>query len=191
MLYDPKTKTVYTPNTNQTTKLGEGGTVIGEERYNHNHAADGKFTSGTGSSSVKNGIDKSGESGIIETEKQKLLGQKLKNGEISLNINQTIQDRHIRGTEVYNSYLAQGIEKSYFNVPPEKLQIILKDNFKKGKIFISNGGIISERYDTHIENLAFDTKLKRNTSYVKASYSLNRTHLCPFSPKNKNKNKKG
>ena len=44
VLYDPKTKTVYTPNTNQTVKLGEGGVKLGEERYNHNHGADGKFT---------------------------------------------------------------------------------------------------------------------------------------------------
>jgi len=199
VLYDPKTKTVYTPNTNQTTKLGEGGVKIDEERFNPNHGADGKFISGGGAMHAPdlgggigggdsgNGIDKSGKSDIIETKEQKLLEQKLKNGEISLDINPTIQDRHIRGTEVYNSYLAQGIEKSYFNVPTERLQIILKENFKKGKIFISKGGIINERYDTHINNLAFDTKLKRSTSYVRASYSLNKTHLSPFSPRNKNK----
>ena len=65
VLYDPKTKTVYTPNTNQTVKLGEGGVKLGEERYNHNHGVDGKFTSGTGTTSSGNGIDKTGESGII------------------------------------------------------------------------------------------------------------------------------
>lgn len=65
VLYDPKTKTVYTPNTNQTVKLGEGGVKLGEERYNHNHGADGKFTSGTGTTSAGNGIDKTGENGII------------------------------------------------------------------------------------------------------------------------------
>lgn len=71
VLYDPKTKTVYTPNTNQTTKLGEGGTKLGEERYNHNHAADGKFTSGSGAAA---GVDKSGESGIIN--KKAKIGKK-------------------------------------------------------------------------------------------------------------------
>ena len=46
VLYNPKTQTVYTPNTNQFIKLGEGGIVAGEQRFNPNHAADGKFTFG-------------------------------------------------------------------------------------------------------------------------------------------------
>lgn len=69
VLYDPETKTVYTPNTNQTVKLGENGVQLGEKRFNPNHGADGKFTSGTGSPSAGNGIDKSEESGIINKDK--------------------------------------------------------------------------------------------------------------------------
>lgn len=80
VLYEPKTKTVYTPNTNQTTKLGEGGVKIDEERFNHCHDALGKFCSGgnvfyapdgmggggSGSSSSEKAIDKAEKSGIIE-----------------------------------------------------------------------------------------------------------------------------
>ena len=87
VLYDPETKTVYTPNTNQTVKLGENGVKLGEERYNHNHAADGKFTFGStmhapdtgggiGGSGASSGntIDKTGKSGIIN--KRARLGKK-------------------------------------------------------------------------------------------------------------------
>jgi hypothetical protein len=77
VLYDPKTKTVYTPNTNQTTKLGEGGVKIDEERFNPNHGADGKFISGGGTKHAPdlgggigggnsgNGIDKANKSDIM------------------------------------------------------------------------------------------------------------------------------
>lgn len=61
VLYDPKTGTVYTANTNQMVKIGEkrlqsegdGGIIETEERYNPNHdPQSGKFTSGNGSVSV-------------------------------------------------------------------------------------------------------------------------------------------
>ena len=57
VLYDPKTGTVYTANTNQMVKIGEkrlqsegdGGIIETEERYNPNHdPIDGRFTSGNG-----------------------------------------------------------------------------------------------------------------------------------------------
>lgn len=47
VLFDPKTKTVYTPNTNQSVKLGEGGVKIEEERGNPNHDDKGRFTTGS------------------------------------------------------------------------------------------------------------------------------------------------
>lgn len=61
VLYDPKTGTVYTANTNQMVKIGEkrlqsegdGGIIETEKRYNPNHdPKSGKFTSGNGSVSV-------------------------------------------------------------------------------------------------------------------------------------------
>lgn len=60
VLYDPKTKQIYTPNTNQTAVVGESGlqnkppddTIAVEGRANPNHdPANGRFTSGSGGSS--------------------------------------------------------------------------------------------------------------------------------------------
>lgn len=57
VLYNPKTKEIYTPNTNQTTSIdeknsgnvlqnGDEGGIINEERYNHNHdPKNGRFIS--------------------------------------------------------------------------------------------------------------------------------------------------
>ena len=60
VLYDPKTKQIYTPNTNQTSTMGQQALPGGEElqeraeglelRHNENHdPANGRFTSGGGS----------------------------------------------------------------------------------------------------------------------------------------------
>lgn len=66
VLYDPKTQRYYVTNTGkqvdmqsinpasetEATDDAEGGS---EERYNHNHGSDGRFTTGSGSPGVDNG----------------------------------------------------------------------------------------------------------------------------------------
>ncbi len=76
VLLNPKTMEVFTPNTNQTTKLGSQGEERAEIelRYNHNHDNKGRFCSGGGGgrmSSESNGnsaktLDNSEKSGIIK-----------------------------------------------------------------------------------------------------------------------------
>ena len=85
VLYDPKTKTIYTPNTNATVKVGEGGIAAGNDelRYNDNHDPhNGQFTSGDGgsgsesdydikkSANIPKSIDKSAESDIIKAKEE-------------------------------------------------------------------------------------------------------------------------
>lgn len=64
VLYNPKTKEIYTPNTNQTARVAdENGTtvlqseeksgIIQEERFNPNHDEKGRFASGNGASGTK------------------------------------------------------------------------------------------------------------------------------------------
>lgn len=51
VLYDPKSKTIYTPNTNASVKVGEGGIAVGdEERYSPDQPREenGRFTFGNG-----------------------------------------------------------------------------------------------------------------------------------------------
>lgn len=81
ILLNPETMEVFTPNTGQTSNLltGESRAEDIELRYNHNHDSKGRFASGSGGGGVANmtklysngsakpkeGVDKSGESGII------------------------------------------------------------------------------------------------------------------------------
>lgn len=74
VLLNPKTMEVFTPNTGQTSKLGEERAEM-ELRYNHNHDEKGRFCSGSGggrmsSASAKNSaktLDNSEKSDIINT----------------------------------------------------------------------------------------------------------------------------
>lgn len=81
ILLNPETMEVFTPNTGQTSNLltGESRAEGIELRYNHNHDSKGRFASGSGGGGIANmtklysngsakpkeGVDKSGESGII------------------------------------------------------------------------------------------------------------------------------
>lgn len=91
VLYDPKTKTIYTPNTNASAKVGEGGIAVGDEeqrsadngdkKTNYIQLEDGSLAgsyseggSSSSSSSSKSeekdekSVDKSGKYDIIESE---------------------------------------------------------------------------------------------------------------------------
>ena len=88
ILLNPETMEVFTPNTGQTSNLmtGESRAEDIELRYNHNHDSKGRFASGSGGGGIANmtklysngsakpkeGVDKSGESDIIEIDKDTL-----------------------------------------------------------------------------------------------------------------------
>ena len=87
VLYDPKTKQIYTPNTNQTSTMGQQALPDGrtlqeradglELRHNENHDPEnGQFSSGGGSGK---GLTESGKSGIIKSsEKPEWSGKEAK-----------------------------------------------------------------------------------------------------------------
>lgn len=71
VLYDPKTKLIYTPNTNQTVKMGDKRVEAenDEQRYNPYRDEKGRFTSGGGGKSSykssKKGLTRRAKSGTI------------------------------------------------------------------------------------------------------------------------------
>ena len=87
VLYDPKTKQIYTPNTNQTTTMGQKTLAEGEPlqeradglelRYNENHDPEnGQFSSGGGSGK---GLTDGGKSGNMKSsEKPEWSGKEAK-----------------------------------------------------------------------------------------------------------------
>ena len=106
------------------------------------------------------------------------------NGEITTEINENIQNRHYKGTSEYKTFLASGVEKSYFIVPMSELQQILNEKFSTGSIRFDRAGVPREIFDCG-KPVAYDTELKRKTSFVKAHYSKNKTHLSPHTPNEK------
>ena len=123
------------------------------------------------------------ESSTIETEEQKRLKQMVADGTVSLTINPEVQNRHFYGTSERQEFLDRGIEKSYFlpDITMEILQDFLNHNYATGEVhFYPNK---TEEIFDFGHDIAFDTLLERNTSFVKAQYSKRRTHFYPYSPK--------
>ncbi len=114
-------------------------------------------------------------------ENQKKLREMIANGDVTLTINPDIQDRHYQGTSAYKTFLAKGTEESYFLVSQSELQEILNQRYATGSVRIDRAGVPREIFDCGKE-LAYDTKLKKYTSFVKVHYSKTKTHLSPYTP---------
>ena len=114
-------------------------------------------------------------------ENQKKLREMIANGDVTLTINPDIQNRHYQGTSAYKTFLAKGTEESYFLVPQSELQEILNQRYATGSVRIDRAGVPREIFDCGKE-LAYDTKLKKYTSFVKVHYSKTKTHLSPYTP---------
>ena len=118
------------------------------------------------------------------SDKQRLQ-EMIKNGDVTLKINETIQNRHYKGTKEYNDFLKNGVEKSYFTVPQTELQKILNEKNTTGSIRIDRAGVAREIFDCG-KPVAYDTQLKVNTPFVKVHYSQKKTHLSPHTPDRRN-----
>lgn len=114
-------------------------------------------------------------------ENQKKLREMIANGDVTLTINPDIQNRHYQGTSAYKTFLAKGTEESYFLVSQSELQEILNQRYATGSVRIDRAGVPREIFDCGKE-LAYDTKLKKYTSFVKVHYSKTKTHLSPYTP---------
>ena len=115
-----------------------------------------------------------------ETKEQKILKQKVKDGELTKTIYVPKQELHYQGTKQHEDYTKThgGIEKSYFTVPISELQSILDEKFATGRVHIFSDGKITEIFDCG-KIVGYDTLLKRETSFVKVHYSKLKTHMVP------------
>ena len=144
-----------------------------ETRYNddshYTKDEHGRFTGSTSS----------GGGAVAETKEQKILKQKIKDGELTKNIYKPKQEIHYRGTHQYEDFAKKhGVEKSYFTVPINELQNILDKKFATGRVHIDRAGTITEIFDCEKE-IGFDTLLSQKNTFVKVHYSKNNTHLVP------------
>ncbi len=115
----------------------------------------------------------SAESGIIKNEEQKFLESKIKDGSITLNINPTMQQKHMEATRMSG--------KSYFTISTEELQEIINNKYGTGKIIIKNGQIreIIEYNKDIAVNVDFKTGAETSTNRFTIHYSKTRTHAVP------------
>lgn len=182
VLYFPDKGEIYTPNTNQTVSVeGRSAEVTKREM----HGPDGKIIDNEPDNpESSSGLTISSDNSIMN-EGHRILKEKIESGEISLTINQDVQDRHIKGTKAYEENLKNGVEKSYY-YNPERLQDFLNKNANTGQVFVFKDGNVTEVFEDN-QLRAFDTKLRQDTNVSKVSYSKRRTHFKPFSPKGKNR----
>ena len=172
-----------------------------EERYNdgshYTKDEHGRFTGSTGSGGGSSGgssfgglrkepklYSNGGSLGEENTNKQRLQ-EMIQNGDVTLTINETYQNRHYQGTKEYNDFLKNGVEKSYFTVPQTELQKILNKKTTTGSVRIDRAGVAREIFDCG-KPVAYDTQLKVYTSFVKVHYSKKNTHLSPHTPNRRN-----
>lgn len=201
VLYEPKTKTVYTPNTNQTTKLGEGGVKIDEERFNPFHSPEnGQFISGggvmhapdgmgggnSGENFTKSDLTSSPESDKIDFEKnRKELEQALADGKYITKLDKDSQKKHKLGSAEYNKELAKGNLPSYTELSNMEIQRIINEKSLKGKVYKGADGQLREAITLDRDFGYFGDRDARK--YIKTNrgtihYSKKGTHLVPAHP---------
>lgn len=196
--YDPKTKRIYTPNTNQWTDFGKGGNAADngekpemaepetetEVRFNENHDPEsGRFTSGENSGLTNpSGNDK------IKLDNNEILKNAIADGTVSTKLDKKKQGAHVKGNPMYEERVRNGEHPSYITVGKMEIQKIINQYSGTGEARIVNGqykevvstdsilGVYVHQYSGE----EFPTT--RGTIH----YSKSGAHLVPAKPEDKN-----
>lgn len=141
-----------------------------ELRFNPNHdPANGRFTSG-------NGVDISGESGIIkETKGQKALREKIESGELPLKINPDKQSRHI----LQSGEISKPDGRSYLTIDLPSAQAVIDEYHATGDVVhIPSSHKFKELITTNKE-IGVDGRSNQKTKQAFINYSKTGTHIVP------------
>lgn len=157
VLYDPVKQTIYTPNTNALTALGDGGLMqnVGEARADDHRYIQGKDGKMNGSKPSKSGegIDKSTESGIIKTKKQ--FGAKLGRHYKDFGIDPSKAEDREKFNDIIDDIVInhdvpvkigdwRGQKEEVLFFAKGKNVVILKQNYEF--VTILEGGVSNERF---------------------------------------------
>ncbi|MBP3798020.1 MAG: phage portal protein [Ruminococcus sp.] len=195
VLYDPKSKTIYTPNTNASVKVGEGGIAVSDElRYNENHDPhNGQFTSGDGgaagseSSTQKSdeksskSVDKSAKDDIIRKE----FDEAEKSGKISTKVNKK-QEAHKYGSNAYNERIAKGEHPSYTKLSKMEIQQVINRNIETAELRKQpDGQFLAVFRDEKFTGYFVDdeTFIATETHRGTIHFSKDGAHIVPAYPK--------
>lgn len=189
VLLNPETMEIFTPNTGQINNL-----ITGEERaynlmelrYNHNHDSKGRFASGGGGGSYagksRGKLDKSEKSGIIETEQQKALKEKIASGELPLKINPEKQDRHI----LHDGEMSKPDGRSYLTIDLSAAQDVINKYYATGDVVHVPSSNKFKEFITTDKELGVDGRSNTKTKQAFINYSKTGTHLVPTKKGRKN-----
>lgn len=191
VLYDPKTKRIYTPNMNQSMQMSENpvnfgektvdnggrGGIIEEREFNEDQPRDddGKWTSGGGSSG----------DGSENANNQRELDEAIESGKVKTKLNKSKQAKHKYGSAEYNEAIKRGDLPSYTILSNMEVQKIINNHSKDGKVYFENGQF--RKVITEKENIGMfgDRKTGKYipTNRATIHYSKDGTHLVPAPPK--------
>lgn len=124
-----------------------------------------------------NGYRRITVNGLQNLENHDILKEKIAKGEISLDINPEMQNRHMLGTKEYTA------GRSYFTVSTQKIQSIINTKYATGKVTVFKNGQIKETvFVDEIIGVDKDIDGKEHMANgLKIHYSKYRTHAVPHS----------
>lgn len=115
---------------------------------------------------------------LTNEENQRILKEKIANGEISLILNPEKQNPHIKNSKMYD--LSKN--KSYFTISFDELQKIVNNNYSTGTVYIKPNGQIKEVI-SYIDDIGINVDEYGNiigkTNCFTIHYSKKRTHAVP------------
>lgn len=116
---------------------------------------------------------------LQDLQNRDILKKKVDSGEISLEINPEMQNRHIVGTKEHRD------GRSYITISTEELQDIINNNYATGTVTVFKNGQIKETLFID-KIIGVDKDLDGNeyeTNGIKIHYSKSRTHAVPHRKK--------
>lgn len=194
VLLDPKTGTIYTPNTNQYAAMGKSSQIPLTDEENESiieneirkwvtiggrHVLLGKDDGSGGGSSANKAYDNA-------EERRSLFSEKLASGKISAKINPEKQARHKMGDPRYID------GRSYVTATDEQLQEFSDKCTKSGDVHIRNNGTQFTVTNTADYQIGVDiddvTNKKTPTNRATTHYSKTGAHVVPSKPESGDKN---
>lgn len=194
VLLDPKTGTIYTPNTNQYAAMGKSSQIPLTEDENESiiESEIRKWVTIGGKHVLLNKDSGAGGGGQNTSKAQQALFDAISSGKVSTKVDREKQAKHKKDSEEYQKALDKGEFPSYTKLSNMKVQKIINENYRKGQTYIEPDGqfkTIIELPENFGEFVDKNTGSSIPTGRGTIHYSKDGAHLVPAKPKGKSNDK--
>lgn len=192
VLLDLKTNRIYTPNTNQFQDLGAviaGNKIMPTVTDERAYIQDPKTGRMMGRTPEK-GLTSKEINDRIEADRSDLRTS-IQSGQVVTKLNKTAQSKHRKGSEEYESVVANGNKPSFITVSNMEVQQIINQKSTTGKVHKAKDGQFRETIDCGKiigEYVDLNTGKSFETSRATIHYSKKGTHIVPTIPEKKGNN---